>query len=83
MKHITIRACEHNYFINKFFLGTVFWNVTCFILISCLAYSSTLKMEATYSSETSADFQRTTLLYIPNARILHNHPYENLKYYFF
>jgi hypothetical protein len=30
-----------------------------------LAYSSTLKMEATYSSETSVDFQRTTERYIP------------------
>jgi hypothetical protein len=27
-------------------------------LVSCLAYSSTLKMEATRSSETSVDFQR-------------------------
>jgi hypothetical protein len=32
---------------------------TCFMLVSCLAYSSTLKMEATYFSETSVDFQRT------------------------
>jgi hypothetical protein len=30
---------------------------TCFTLASGLAYSSTLKMEATYSSETSIDFQ--------------------------
>jgi hypothetical protein len=29
-----------------------------------LAYSSTLKTEATYSSETSAEFQRTTWSYI-------------------
>jgi hypothetical protein len=29
------------------------------------AYSLTLKMEATYSSEMSADFQQTTPLYIP------------------
>jgi hypothetical protein len=28
----------------------------CFMLVSCLAYFSTLKMEATCSSETSADF---------------------------
>jgi hypothetical protein len=28
----------------------------CFMLISCLVYSSTLKMEATCSSETSVDF---------------------------
>jgi hypothetical protein len=31
----------------------------CFILVSCLAYSSSLNMEATLSSETSADFKRT------------------------
>jgi hypothetical protein len=29
-------------------------------LLSCLAYCSTLKMEATYSSEASVSFQRTT-----------------------
>jgi hypothetical protein len=28
-------------------------------LVSVLAYSSTVEMEATYSSETSVDFQRT------------------------
>jgi hypothetical protein len=33
-------------------------------LFSWLVYFSTLKMEPTYSSETSADFQRTTLRYI-------------------
>jgi hypothetical protein len=30
--------------------------VTCFKLVSCLAYSSTLKKEAIYSSETSVEF---------------------------
>jgi hypothetical protein len=34
-----------------------------------LAYSSTLKMEATCSFETSADFQRTTLRYIQKAEL--------------
>jgi hypothetical protein len=29
---------------------------TCFMLVSCLAYSSTLKMEVTCSSETPVDF---------------------------
>jgi hypothetical protein len=28
----------------------------CFILVSCLASSSTVKMEVKYSSETSVDF---------------------------
>jgi hypothetical protein len=31
---------------------------TYFMLVSCLAYSSTLKMEATYSSEISVAFSR-------------------------
>jgi hypothetical protein len=38
-------------------------------LVSCAAYSSTLKMEAICSSETS-DFQQTTRLYIPEDRTL-------------
>jgi hypothetical protein len=36
-----------------------------FALVSYMAYSSTLKMEAKYSSETSVDFQQTTQCYIP------------------
>jgi hypothetical protein len=38
-------------------------------------------MEATYSSEMSVGFQRTTRRYIPEERALHNHLYENLKSY--
>jgi hypothetical protein len=38
-------------------------------------------MEAISSSETSADFQRTTRPYISEDRILHKHCYENLKSY--
>jgi hypothetical protein len=34
------------------------------VLVSRLAYSSTLKMEATCSSESSGDFQRTTRRYV-------------------
>jgi hypothetical protein len=52
---------------------------TCFKLVSCSAYSWTLKMEATCSSETSVDFQRTTHRYIPEHRTLHNHHCENLS----
>jgi hypothetical protein len=37
----------------------------CFMLVSCLAYFLTLKMEATGSSKTSVDFQQTTEHYIP------------------
>jgi hypothetical protein len=39
-----------------------------YLLVSCLAYSSTLKMDAKYSSETSAGFQRTIRRYIPEDR---------------
>jgi hypothetical protein len=49
--------------------------------VSCSAYSSILKMEAIYSSETSIDFQRTTWRYIPEDSIVHNHRCENLKSY--
>jgi hypothetical protein len=52
-----------------------------FMQISCLAYSVTVKMGATYSSEMSVDFQRTTWRYIPEDRTLHNHRCENLKSY--
>jgi hypothetical protein len=38
--------------------------------VFCLAYSSTQKTEATCSSETSVDFQRTTRCYIQEDRIL-------------
>jgi hypothetical protein len=38
---------------------------TCFRLISCSAYFSTLNMEATYSSETSVDFRQIARRYIP------------------
>jgi hypothetical protein len=43
---------------------------TCSTLVYCLAYSSTLKMEATFSSEMSVDFQRTIPRYIPEDRTL-------------
>jgi hypothetical protein len=42
-----------------------------FMLVSCLSYSLTLKMEAMRSSETSADVQRTTWRYILEIGILH------------
>jgi hypothetical protein len=45
------------------------------------AYSSILKMEVICSSETSVDFQRTTWLYIPEGRTLHNQGCANLKSY--
>jgi hypothetical protein len=48
----------------------------CFMLVSCLAYSSTLKREVICSSETPVDFQRTTWRYIPKVRTLLNHGLE-------
>jgi hypothetical protein len=56
-------------------------HATCFTLVSCLAYSSTLNMEATCSSETSGDFQQPTWRYIPEDTAVHNHRCENLKSY--
>jgi hypothetical protein len=44
--------------------------VSCFTLVSYVVYFSTLKMEATCSSETSSDFQRTTRRSIPEDRTL-------------
>jgi hypothetical protein len=38
-------------------------------------------MKATRTSETSADFERTTRRYIPEERTLHDHRSENLMFY--
>jgi hypothetical protein len=68
--------------VNRRFGGTcrkAFYLPHAFTLVSCSAYSSTLKMEATCSSEMSVSFQRTTWRYIPEDRILHNHQCENLR----
>jgi hypothetical protein len=54
------------------------WSVTqainqlalCFMLVSCLPYSSPLKMGTIYSSEILAGFHRAARLYIPEDRIL-------------
>jgi hypothetical protein len=59
---------------------------SCFILLVLLeelTYSSTLKMEATCSSETSVDYQRTTRSYIPEDRTLYLHVVSNLINYIF
>jgi hypothetical protein len=48
---------------------------------SSLADFSTLKMEATRSSETSVQFTRATRRHIPEDGILHSHRCENLKSY--
>jgi hypothetical protein len=48
---------------------------------SSLADFSTLKMEATRSSETSVQSTRSTPRHIPEDGILHSHRRENLKSY--
>jgi hypothetical protein len=45
--------------------------VAFFLLVSCLAYSSTLKMEAVSTSETSVDFYRIERRYTPEGSNLH------------
>jgi hypothetical protein len=50
------------------------------MLISCLAYSSTLKMEATCYSEILIDVQPSTQRNIPEEKSLYNHRCGNLKY---
>jgi hypothetical protein len=52
-----------------------------FMLISYLAGISTLKMEATYSSMMSVDFQRTTWRNMQEDRTLHEHRIDNAKAY--
>jgi hypothetical protein len=44
---------------------TAFRHLLSFMLVSCLAYYLTLKMDVTSSSEVSAEYQRTTRHYIP------------------
>jgi hypothetical protein len=55
--------------------------VTCFMLISCLAYWSILQTKATYSTERSVCFQWITWRHVPTNKTLHNHRCENLKSY--
>jgi hypothetical protein len=51
------------------------------MLLSCSAYSLTLKMEVACSSKMSSDFQWTAECYIPVDTICHTHSWENLKSY--
>jgi hypothetical protein len=43
---------------------------TCFMVFSCMSYFLILKMETTYSSETSVEFSTTTRRYISEDRTL-------------
>jgi hypothetical protein len=55
----------------------------CYILVSCLACPSTLKMEATSSSRTSVIFRQITCPYIPEDSTFYTHSCENLESYIF
>jgi hypothetical protein len=55
----------------------------CFMLVSCLAYSSSLKMEATCSTKILVDFEQASWHCIQVDRNLHNNCCENLKYHIF
>jgi hypothetical protein len=52
-----------------------------YLLVLAEIISSTLKMEAICSSETSVATQQTTRRHIPEDDNLHNHRCENLKSY--
>jgi hypothetical protein len=52
---------------------------TYFMLVYFLAYFSNLKMEKTYFSEKSIDFQEIARRYIPEYVTFHNHHCENLN----
>jgi hypothetical protein len=54
--------------VNRRFGGTEL--ATCFMLVSCLVYYSTLKMKVTCFSEMLDDFQRTRRTYIPKDRTI-------------
>jgi hypothetical protein len=45
------------------------------LLVSCLSYSSVVKMEEIRSSEVYVDFQRTTRGCTPEDRTIHNHSF--------
>jgi hypothetical protein len=50
-----------------------------FTLVSCLASSSAWKMEATYSSQMSVDFQWIKQRYITEYRTVHSQPLRQSK----
>jgi hypothetical protein len=59
--------------------NSALWFASCLIIVSCLAYFSTLKMEMTLFSEISVDFCWTTLRYNSENINLHNELCENLR----
>jgi hypothetical protein len=65
-KCVTVRKNESGGY-EEFYLQGL---LLAFTLVSCFAYSWTVKMVSTCSSEMSVDFQRTTRHYIPEDRTL-------------
>jgi hypothetical protein len=60
------------------------WRSTCYVLdvgFCCSSYFSTLNVEAKCSSETAVNFQRISLLCIPEDRTSYNYLCENLTVY--
>jgi hypothetical protein len=94
LKNYVIKEFEKYTFQKKYSLeSSAFWDIIlssplqavlaiCFFEISCLAYFSTLRVKAKYTSEESVEFQRIIRYFIPNDRTLHNHSCENLISYF-
>jgi hypothetical protein len=80
-KRLFGRTCRLNFKGRRLSQARYQHEATCFIALSILAYSSTLKMEAIYYPERSVDFQRITRCYIPEERTLDNHRCENGKSY--
>jgi hypothetical protein len=55
----------------------------CLLLVSHWTYSSTLKMEAKYSSKISVNFYQNIQHHIPRESTLHSYCCENLKSNFY
>jgi hypothetical protein len=55
---------------SQYKIGSKKGTVACVVLVSCLVYSLTLKMQATRSSDNGVEFQRTTLHHTPEDRNL-------------
>jgi hypothetical protein len=64
-EYLYVTECNYVYYIkiNRRFEEILL--ADCFMPVACMSYSSSLEMKATYPSETSVDFKRTSWHYIP------------------
>jgi hypothetical protein len=88
LKNYSFERLEKYTFLKKYSLEYfAFWDINlrsplqalfsrCFLEIPFLAYLSTLKVKAKYTSEDAVDFQPIVWYIIPDDRILHNHSCE-------